>query len=97
RDVRILLTTLLQRAIPGRSASFPVATAGERCDVLERRPTTVDHAKPKLLEHSPLPAAIQPRLAKTPGARPPCPRAKPQMLLVLTMHRVRTIAMASLV
>src|SRR5882672_3650677 len=95
--VRMLLTTPLQRAMPGRSASFPLATAGNHRDVLETHGTTGYSTKPKLPEHPPLPATTQPRAAKTPNLTEPCPQAKRQMLLVLTIRHVPTTVVTSLV
>src|SRR5262249_3223550 len=96
-DVKMQLIIALQRAIPERKVSFPVATAGEYRGVLERRPTTIYHATRGFQAHPRSPATAQPRYATTPRLRGPCPGAKPQMLLVLTIRHVPTRFVTSLV
>src|SRR5207302_11180511 len=57
--------------MPGRNASFPVATAGEHRDVLKTHGTTGYSTKPRFPGHLRIPAIAQPRLANTAAAAVP--------------------------
>ena len=89
-DVRMLLTTPLQRAMPGRSAFFPLATAGKHRDVLETHGTTGYSTKPGFLGHLRIPATAQPRLANTAAAAVPWQPVKLQTPRPPTIHHVPT-------
>ena len=61
--VRMLPTTVYLRAMPGRNASLPLATADKHRDVLRTHGTTGYSTKPGLPGNLRIPATAQPRLA----------------------------------
>ena len=88
--VRMLLTTPLQRAMPGRNASFPLATAGKHRDVLKTHGTTGYSTKPRFPGNLRIPAIAQPRLANTAVAAVPWRPVKLQTPRPPTIHHVLT-------